>query len=77
MAYLEGKEYEVFKFKEQQKILVFRRLYADVKILLRTCNWKLVGLEMNLLYVQTGMCNRIVSIISSLGRIVCLGQNGR
>jgi len=30
----------ILKNKEQIKILVFRRLYEDVGVLLKTCNWR-------------------------------------
>jgi len=30
----------VFQLQEQNKLIVFRRLYKDVSVLLRTCNWK-------------------------------------
>ena len=40
MAYMEGTKARVFQLKEQNKVVVFRGLYEDIRLLLRTCNWK-------------------------------------
>lgn len=43
----------IFQNQQLQKIMVFRRLYEDINVLMRTCNWK-VGTESD---VITILCN--------------------
>ncbi|XP_020243287.1 uncharacterized protein LOC109821515 [Asparagus officinalis] len=46
----------IFHDKKLHKIMVFRRIYEDINILLRTCNWKEFGMdETNSTSVEFGM----------------------